>query len=105
MRIFILIALLMTAFSVYAGDLDDGIKIDEPNNDNIDLDINIQYIKRRAKAAAEATKNGDDVSKKIIVNKGCSGTGNQNFGAGANLKGATIVNLSENKGTSTVCGQ
>ena len=91
--------------SIVAGDLDDGIKIDEPINDDIDLDINIQYIKRRAKAAAEATKNGDDVSKKIIVNKGCSGTGNQNFGAGANLKGTTIVNLSENKGTSTVCGQ
>ncbi len=81
--------------SGFAGDLDDGIALDTPINDDLQLGINVEFIKRNAKAKA---KRG--ASNK---NSGCHGAGNQTFGAGANLKGATIVNLSNNKGASTVC--
>ncbi len=104
MKYLIFIALLSVTVYVSADDLDDGIKLDEPLNDDINLDVNIQFIKRRAKAAAESVQNGGSAGGKVIVNTGCGGTGNQIFGAGSDLKGATIVNLSDNKGTSTVCG-
>ena len=103
MKYNILMAFLLMSFSVVADDLDDGIKFDEPINDDINLDVNIQYIIRRAKTAAETVQNGNGVNKKINVNTACGGTGNQTFGVGSNLNGATIVNLSENKGSSTVC--
>jgi hypothetical protein len=95
--------LLSFSLPLIAGDLDDGIKADEPIKDDLDLDVNVQYIKRRAKAAAQMAESGKPTTGKVIVNTSCSGTGNQTFGAGANLQGATIVNLSENKGTTTVC--
>ena len=87
--------LFVTCSPGFAGDLDDGIALDTPINDDLQLGINVEFIKRNAKAKA---KRG--ASKK---NSGCHGAGNQTFGAGANLKGATIVNLSNNKGASTVC--
>lgn len=81
----------------YAADFDDGIGIDEEINDNLQLNSNIDYIKRNAIAKARRSiKNGKG-------NSGCNGTGNQSFGPGANLKGATIVNLSNNKGATSVC--
>jgi len=104
MKYLIFIALLSVTVYVSADDLDDGIKLDEPLNDDINLDVNIQFIKRRAKAAAESVQNGGSAGGKIQVNTACGGTGNQTFGAGSNLQGATIVNLSDNKGSSTVCG-
>lgn len=103
MKYFTLLFFLLISFSVVADDLDDGIKLDEPINDDINLDVNIQYIKRRAIAAAESVQNGNDVNNKIVVNTACGGTGNQTFGAGSNLTGATIVNLSDNRGSSAVC--
>ena len=80
---------------LYADDLDDGIGIDEAIDDKLQLEINIDYIKRSAIAKARRAE--------AKGNSGCSGIGNQSFGPGANLKGATIVNLSDNKGTSSVC--
>lgn len=103
MRYFIALILLSLNISVSSDDLDDGIKFDEPINDDLNLDVNIQYIKRRAKAAAETVEN-QDIEGKIKVNTACGGTGNQTFGAGSNLQGAIIVNLSDNSGSSTVCG-
>lgn len=103
----LLILCLILFFSISlplsAGDLDDGIKLDDPIKDDLDLDVNVQYIKRRAKAAAQMAESGKASSGRVIVNDPCSGTGNQTFGAGSNLKGATIVNLSNNKGATTVC--
>ena len=54
---------------------------------------------------AESVQNGNDVNNKIAVNTACGGTGNQSFGAGSNLTGATIVNLSDNRGSSAVCAK
>ncbi|MDX2504694.1 MAG: hypothetical protein QNL62_09490 [Gammaproteobacteria bacterium] len=105
MKYFTLMFFLLISFSVVADDLDDGVKLDEPINDDINLDVNIQFIKRRAKAAAESVQNGNDVNNKIAVNTACGGTGNQSFGAGSNLTGATIVNLSDNRGSSAVCAK
>ncbi|GEM_PF-2360067 len=104
---FLFFFILTLSMNLSAGDLDDGITADELNKDDLDLDVNIQYIKRRAKAAAESAKSGkkQPAGGKVIVNTACGGTGNQTFGAGTNLKGATIVNLSNNKGSTTVCAQ
>jgi len=51
----VIIFLLVVCLNAYAGDLDDGIEIDDKieNYDTIDQpDINIRYIKRSAKASA-----------------------------------------------------
>ncbi len=97
-----IVCLLLSSF-VVADDLDDGIKLDDPINDDLKLEINQQYIMRRAKAAAEATANGEETSDKVIVSDSCGGTGNQVFGAGTNLQGAVIVNLSDNRGSNSAC--
>lgn len=88
-----LFLLALSGHFVYADEFDGGIPIDEPIKDKLDKGINIQYIKRNAKASAKSGKNI----------KGCDGSGNQTFGPGANLKNATIVNLSDNKGATSVC--
>jgi hypothetical protein len=89
----VLLSVLSTGF---ADDLDDGIALDTPINDDLQLDINVDFIKRNAKAKAR---------RGAASRSGCQGAGNQTFGPGANLKGATIVNLSNNQGSSTVCIQ
>jgi len=105
MKLLIFVVFFVFSYSSFAGDLDDGIKLDEPINDDLKLDTNLQYIKRRAKAKTESIQDGEENSDKIVVNDACGGTGNMNFGAGANLKGATIVNMSDNRGSSAVCEQ
>ena len=92
-----LLLLCLASSSLYADDLNDGIAIDEGINDNLQLNSNIDYIKRNAMAKARRSTSGGQ------SNSGCSGTGNQSFGPGANLKNATIVNLSNNKGATSVC--
>jgi|CXWL01.1.fsa_nt_gi hypothetical protein len=79
----------------WSDDLNDGIKIDDPIDDKLGFSKNINFIKQQAKAKMN--------SGKAIVNDGCQGTGNINVAPGANLKNATIVNLSDNKNSSTVC--
>lgn len=95
--IFTLVITLLMSLNVNADDLDDGIGIDEPIDDSLNLGKNINFIKRSAIAKS---KSGN---KKNSQSSGCDGTGNIKIGAGSNLKGATIVNLSNNKGTSSVC--
>lgn len=90
----LLFTISLISCPLYAGDLDDGIGIDEDINDNIQLSPNIDFIKRNA--LAKARRNTDK-------NSGCGGTGNQTFGPGADLRNATIVNLSDNKGANSVC--
>lgn len=89
-----LFAISLISSPLYAGDLDDGIGVDEDVNDNIQLNPNIDFIKRNALAKAR---------RGTANNSGCGGTGNQVFGPGANLTNATIVNLSDNKGANSVC--
>ena len=78
------------------GDLNDGIVADEAINDDLQLKKNINFIERNAMAKSLRG------SKDVIVD---CGTGNQIFASGANLNGATIVNLSNNKNTTAVCNQ
>jgi hypothetical protein len=93
----VILMALLNISTGYADDLDDGISIDTPINDDLTLDKNINFIKRNAIAKARSKSKGGKSSS------GCDGTGNIKIGAGSNLKGATIVNLSNNKGTTTVC--
>lgn len=71
-----MIILLAAYLNAYAGDLDDGIKIDESieKYDTIDRPgVNIQYIKRSAKAGAAAgsdtTTGSGDISIGGFINK------------------------------------
>jgi len=99
------LGIILLATNVFADDLDDGIGIDTPINDDLTLGKNIQFIKRNAigKARSRAKdQGGGDVDN---IDESCEGTGNIKVGAGSNLKGATIVNLSNNKGTTSFCGK
>jgi len=89
--------LLTTHVAVIADDLDDGIAIDTPLNDDLNPDLNIQFITAMARSKA---KSG---SQRVITNDDQNnGLGNINIGANANLRGAIIVNLSENKNTAVL---
>jgi hypothetical protein len=78
---------------IAASDLDDGIDASDSLEDSIQLKKNIQFIIRNAKAKAAR---GDAIIS-------CDGAGNQTFAPGANLNGATIINLSKNNGATSVC--
>jgi len=91
-----LLAYFLAVNASYADDLDDGIGLDEAIEDKIQLKPNIDYIRRSAIARARRAQDRGTAAA-------CNGIGNQIFGAGSNLKGATIINLSDNKGTSAVC--
>ena len=77
-------------------DLDDGIKLDESINDQLEKTKNISYIKQYA---IMKVKDGT-----AIVN-GCQGAGNITIAPGTNLNNTTIVNLSNNKDVSAVCNK
>jgi hypothetical protein len=91
----LLTMLFLAPFSV-AGDLDDGIGIDEPISDDIEAEKNISFIVVRAKARARNTD-----SDKVIINDE-NGVGNISIGAGTDLDGATIINLSDNDDAAVV---
>lgn len=77
-------------------DLNDGIAIDEYIDDAIQTDINRSFIQV---VSMVKSSNG---SKNFILNgrsgDASAGAGNINIGAGTDLRGATIINLSENNG-------
>jgi hypothetical protein len=87
--ILILMLMLPTWLTAYAGDLDDGIEIDDKIEawDAIDQpSINISYIKRRAKASAARSGNSFFTNKKGDVAIG--GFINQ---PGADFKGDVTI--------------
>ncbi|NOT84091.1 MAG: hypothetical protein HOP02_04755 [Methylococcaceae bacterium] len=90
----LLLACLSSGFVYAAGDLEDGISLDEDINDDLTLTPNIEFITRNAMAKALRG------SKKVIVN---CGVGNQVFGPGANIKNTTIINATDNKGAVSLC--
>lgn len=94
---FLLVCIVSSPYA--ADDLDDGMGGDDPIDDNLQLNKNVDYIKRSAVAKARRY----EASGKKSANSGCGGAGNQSFGPGTDLKGATIINLSNNKGASSVC--
>ena len=80
----------------YANDLDDGIGIDTPINDDLNLDKNVQFIVRKALAKAKTgQQNGAQSST--------CGSGNVVIGPGSRVK--EVINVSSNKGTTAVCGK
>lgn len=80
-----------------ANDLDDGLGIDEDIDDKLQLNKNVAFIRRAAKAKA--------ASGKAITNDDTCGTGNQVIGQGSTLKNVTIVNLSKNRNINAACGK
>jgi len=91
-----LLTLLLLCGSATASDLDDGIGIDKPIDDSIKPSQNINYIVTKAKSKAKTSMTGSGA--RVVK----SGMGNIDIGAGSNLKGATIINLSTNKGNNVV---
>jgi hypothetical protein len=89
--------LVLICQPLHADDLDDSIGGDEAIEDKLQINKNIEYIKRNEMAKA---KRG---AKNTIVN---CGAGNQAFGAGTKFKAnTTIVNLSNNKNAVSICGK
>jgi hypothetical protein len=87
----------MSSLAEGGDDLNDGIEIDEFIDDTVQTDISRSFIKLSAMSAS-----GIKGSKKIVMGgnrqEPNNGVGNINIEAGTNLRGATIINLSENKG-------
>ncbi|MCK5729168.1 MAG: hypothetical protein KAH08_08085 [Methylococcales bacterium] len=103
----ILLPLLLSS-PVYSGDFDDGISNRDPINDDLKLEKNTNYTVRRALTKARVltkVKNKNPNNKRIITNDGCNGTGNINLVATKLRAGTTIINNSDNTGTSSVCTQ
>lgn len=86
--------LCLLSAPLQADDLNDGITADEALVDDLQLDKNINFIKRNAIAKSLRGKDKDF---------GCGGAGNQVFGPGTDLSNATIVNLSDNEDANSVC--
>lgn len=92
--VFQILVLYCVSFGTYADEFDGGIPLDTLISDKLEKTINIEYIKRNALTKAQ---------QGAAINSLDCGTGNQTFGPGADLKGATIVNLSDNKGSTSAC--
>jgi len=86
--------MIMSGGMARAGDLDDGIGIDEKLDDSLQSEPNLVFIVNHAKAKARQSNNEDTITE--------NGTGNINIGAGSDLKGATIINLSDNEDAAVV---
>ncbi len=86
------VSCLVMSGQLFGSDLDDGIGIDEPISDSIAVDRNVNFIV--ADAVAKAKKKSSNGN--VIINDG-AGLGNINIGAGTDLSGATIINLSDNE--------
>ena len=92
--------ILMLLFSCvivdsYADDLNDGIALDKPINDDLTLDTNVQFIIRKALAKAKTKKKNSKTSS--------CGSGNIVIGAGSKVK--EVINISTNTGTTAICGK
>ena len=97
----ILFVLLAMSTATLANDLDDGIPIDEALSDSLKKDFNASFVVTKSVTKAKAQANKGENSKTIILKDG-AGVGNIDIGAGADLKGATIINLSTNKNTTAI---
>ncbi len=99
-RPLLLIAILATGIA-NGGDLDDGIAIDEPLNDDLKPTVNIPYILMKVKGAQNRGKNA--ASGRPIITQGEGGQGNITFGAGAKFApGTVIINSSKIKNSNSI---
>ena len=99
-----LLLVCCVANTAIANDLNDGIAIDEKIDDSLKKEFNSNFIVSKSKSRAKARlKRGDD-SKTILLEDGISnsGVGNIQIGAGADLQGATIINLSTNNDSAVI---
>lgn len=82
-----LLGLLVLTGTAMAGDLDDGIALDEPINDDIELGINVSYIISKAKASSLS-----DQQRSIVDDDdGVVGQGNIIIKPGVRLPPGTII--------------
>ncbi len=90
-----LLLIISCSFSVFANDLDDGIGLDEPINDDLKIDTNVQFIKRKALAKSKGkSSNAGGMS---------CGIGSVCIQSGSDVKEINVV--SDNKGSTNVSGQ
>jgi len=98
--------LFITCFAsslTLANDLNDGIPLDTKLDDTLERDFNTTYIVTKSKGQARSQQRRGSSSKTIILKDGQgAGVGNIEIGAGSNLKGATIINLSNNKKSTVI---
>ncbi len=88
--------LIGTVNTSYATNFSGGIAGDELIDDNIQKDINDEFISQKIQGKLNA---GREV---ITVDENGAGIGNIIVGPNANLKGAIIVNQSNNKGAAAI---
>ena len=108
-KLLLILWLVCVNSSGFCADLDDGLGLGEPIVDEIKTGINVQFIRRnavakvrrKAKKAEEGTEGVEGADAEALE---CDGAGNINIGPGTDLSGVrTIVNVSTNTGTTTVC--
>ena len=97
---FFLIACLAVAAALNsapsaADDRDDGIGADSPIKDELQPSTNSNFYMQKAQSRV-------DKDKPLPEGVTNDGVGNINIGAGTDLKGATIVNISTNKNTQVI---
>lgn len=98
------ITLLLLASVCYGNDLDDGIPIDDQpmsNSDHVNRDVNITFIKMRAKSQAKVNA-GEVSGGDAVVSKDPTGSINSVIsGPGSTFKGDIII-IDQSKGNKTV---
>ncbi len=86
----------------YSNDLDDGIALDDPINDDLKRTVNIPFILMKAKGAELRAKKGLNSSRPVI-SQGENGQGNITFGIGSKIApGTTIINSSEIRDSNSI---
>lgn len=100
----LVITLVLLACVCYGNDLDDGIPIDDQpmsDFDNVNRDVNITFIKMRAKSQAKVTA-GEVNDGETIVSKDPTGSINSVIsGPGSTFRGDVII-IDQSKGDKTV---
>lgn len=89
------VAVALTAAPAAADDRDDGIGADSGIKDELEPSTNSNFYMQKAQSRAGK----DEPLPEGVSN---DGVGNINIGAGSDLKGATIVNISTNKNTQVI---
>lgn len=95
-KIIILITICSQSTLGFATNYNDGINPDGPIQGKMTKDTNIKFIIQKATARSKSGKN------KVITSGDNAGIGNIIVGPGSNLKGAIIINQSENKDSSVI---
>jgi hypothetical protein len=89
------LAAALPAAALAASDLDDGIAMDDPIADDIQKDVNVEFIVAKAVGRANAKSNR--------ARSAADGAGNINFAPGAKIgNNVIIINKSTNKNVDIV---